>query len=124
MMHIKKAGASVVTRPLRSFTFIDAVSRFSKVLSKDELSGAYDRAGVAFKGQLEQTFVVLNDEDQSESQRVGSSKPWSGDKGPKGPKGPPRGRTTPGGSSHTSPGTRGTKRSGPDLGGYKPKSKK
>ena len=124
MMHIKKAGASVVTRPLRSFTFIDAVSRFSKVLSKDELSGAYDRAGVAFKGQLEQTFVVLNDEDQSESQRVGSSKPWSGDKGPKGPKGPPKGRTTPGGSSHTSPGTRGTKRSGPDLGGYKPKSKK
>jgi hypothetical protein len=121
MMHIKKAGSTGNSRPLRSFTFIDAVSRFSKVLTKEELTPSYERAGMAFKGQLEQTFVVLNEEDQNELQRLGTSKPWSG-----GPKGSAKGKGTPGGSSGTTAaGARGTKRHGSDLGPPKfTKSKK
>jgi hypothetical protein len=34
-------------------------------LTKDDLITAYERAGRAFQGQLENNFVVLNDEDQA-----------------------------------------------------------
>jgi hypothetical protein len=64
MMHIKKAGAPANIRPLKSFTFIDSVTRFHTLLTRDNLASAYERAGRAFQGQLENNFVVLNDEDQ------------------------------------------------------------
>jgi hypothetical protein len=35
------------------------------MLMKDDLITAYERAGRAFQGQLENNFVVLNDEDQA-----------------------------------------------------------
>ena len=84
MMHIKPAGAPTNTRPLKSFTYIDAISRFGNLLSAGDLTTAYDRAGVAFKGQLSQNFVVLNDDDTPKprfgqprggSQASGSSRP-------------------------------------------------
>jgi hypothetical protein len=52
------------TKPIRSFTFIDSVSRFGRQLSKEELETAYGRAGRSFNGQLQQNFVVLNERDQ------------------------------------------------------------
>ena len=65
MMHIKKVGSAQNVRPLKSFTFIDSVTRFHAMLTKDDLITAYERAGRAFQGQLENNFVVLNDEDQA-----------------------------------------------------------
>jgi hypothetical protein len=67
MMHIKKVGAPQNVRPLKSFTFIDSVTRFHGALNKNDLTTAYERAGRAFQGQLEPNFVVLNDEDQTKS---------------------------------------------------------
>jgi hypothetical protein len=64
MMHIKKVGAPANVRPMKSFTYIDAISRFGNLLASSDLTTAYDRAGVAFRGQLSQNFVVLNDADQ------------------------------------------------------------
>ena len=64
MMHIKKAGTPANVKPLKSFTFIDAVSRFHNTVSKEDLVTAYERAGRAFDGQLENNFVVLNEVDQ------------------------------------------------------------
>ena len=65
MMHIRMAGPPTMnTKPIRSFTFIDSVSRFGRQLSKEELETAYGRAGRSFNGQLQQNFVVLNERDQ------------------------------------------------------------
>lgn len=64
MMHIKSSNDATRGKPLKSFTFIDAVSRFHNLLKKDDLVTAYERAGRAFRGQLEQNFVVLNDAEQ------------------------------------------------------------
>ena len=46
------------------FTFPDAVLRFGKNLEKERLEHAYKRAALAFRHQLEQTFVVLCDPDR------------------------------------------------------------
>ena len=43
-------------------TYVDALKRFGQVLQASDLEQAYERAGQNFKGQLKQTFVVLNDE--------------------------------------------------------------
>jgi hypothetical protein len=64
MMHIKSANEAAKGKPLKSFTFIDAVSRFHNLLKKDDLVTAYERAGQAFRGQLEQNFIVLNNAEQ------------------------------------------------------------
>jgi hypothetical protein len=71
MMHIGMAGPPTTnTRPLKSFTFIDAVSRFGRQLTKEDLETAYGRAGRSFNGQLQQNFVVLNKNDQDLLQAV------------------------------------------------------
>ena len=46
---------------LGTFNFSDALARFGAGLRSDELGEAYRRAGAAFKGQLQQNFVVLNE---------------------------------------------------------------
>ncbi len=119
MMHIKKSVAPVNTRPLQSFTFTDAVSRFSNLLKKDELKTAYERAGMAFRGQLSQTFVVLKEEDQDDAFNLGTSRPWSGARGGgrgKGDRGAGRGRGDAGPNRTATPDPRGLKRRGSDLG--------
>ena len=40
MMHIKKAGSNVPAKPLKSFTFIDSVSRFGNIVTPDDLKPA------------------------------------------------------------------------------------
>jgi hypothetical protein len=64
MMHIKKLPIAANSRPIKSFTFIDAITKFRHLVSYDDLSAAYSRVGNAFGGQLTQNFVVLNDQDQ------------------------------------------------------------
>jgi hypothetical protein len=81
MMHIKKAGSPANVKPLKSFTFIDAVSRFHNTVSREDLVTAYERA---FDGQLENNFVVLNEEDQRAmvcSTSAGTAGPRGGARG-------------------------------------------
>ena len=71
MMHIRRAGApSPTTRPLRSFSYIDTVTRFGHLVGVEDLETAYGRAGRSFNGQLQQNFVVLNERDQASLQSV------------------------------------------------------
>jgi hypothetical protein len=46
----------------RAYTFIDAVIKFGKSLVYEDLGEAYRRAGTAFRGQMEQHYVVLREE--------------------------------------------------------------
>jgi hypothetical protein len=108
MMHIKMAGAPANTRPMKSFTYIDAISRFGHLLHRSDLTVAYDRAGVAFKGQMSQNFVVLND-DESQKPRSG---PRPGGSGASGLSGSSRGRP---GQNKFDQGSRGLKRPGQNL---------
>ncbi len=58
ILHVRTKGGdqrSVV------FTFSDAVAKYGENLMEDDLGEAYRRAGVVFKGQLQQNFVVLHD---------------------------------------------------------------
>jgi hypothetical protein len=54
--------------PSKSYTFIDAVKQFGANLIQDDLLAAYAKAGTAFKGQLEQNFVVLKEDDAEAAQ--------------------------------------------------------
>jgi hypothetical protein len=63
---------------LKSYTFIDAVSRFGRQMTKEELETAYGRAGRSFNGQLQQNFVVLNENDQDALQSVSQAASGSG----------------------------------------------
>jgi hypothetical protein len=111
MMHIRAAGAPAAnTRPNKSFTFIDSVSRFGKMLSIEDLETAYGRAGRSFNGQLQQNFVVLNERDQDRLQPGGASRggrpPTASDRGHN------RGARGGGGVSNRG---KGTKRPGDDF---------
>jgi hypothetical protein len=115
MMHVKKVGTPANVRPLKSYTYIDSVSRFHGLLRKEDLTTAYERAGRAFHGALAHNFVVLNDEDQEEV--VGPVAGTSAYRGGPGRRGKGKGfatgtNTTPKGDSST----RGVKRSGTELG--------
>jgi hypothetical protein len=71
MMHIRKAGPpSPSMRPLKSFSYIDTVSRYGHLVDVEDLETAYGRAGKSFNGQLQQNFVVLNERDQAALQWV------------------------------------------------------
>ena len=109
-LHIRRAGATD-SKPLKSFSFIDSVSRFGKMLDKKDLETAYGRAGRSFNGQLRQNFVVLNEYDQEsfasvDPSRAGPSRPGASLRGARG-----------GGGSYGGDRSRskGTKRSGDDL---------
>jgi hypothetical protein len=111
MMHIKKLPATQNSKPLKSFTFIDSVSKFGNLVEAKDLTAAYFRAGRAFDGQLEQNFVLLNDEGQAmykagllpDSERDDNRGKWN---------------QNPGGSgtSRGGQGSKGKKRQGEDLG--------
>jgi hypothetical protein len=51
-------------KPHKSYTFVDAVENFGHLIFRSDLDSAYNRAGNAFKGQLQQNFIVLHDEKQ------------------------------------------------------------
>ena len=52
---------NTTTQRVSVLTFTDAIFRFGKKLNLENLNDAYRRAGGAFKGIMEQTFVVLTD---------------------------------------------------------------
>jgi len=60
ILHVRsQVRAGEVTN--RAYTFIDSIIKFGKVLLRCDLDEAYRRAGTAFRGQLEQHFVVLRE---------------------------------------------------------------
>jgi hypothetical protein len=59
ILHVKSIGSG--DSNIRAFTFIDAIIRYGAVLVQADLDEAYRRAGSAFRGQLEQHFVVLHE---------------------------------------------------------------
>jgi hypothetical protein len=76
MLHIRKAGApSPNLKPLMSYSYIDSVTKFGHHVQAEDLVAAYGRAGRTFNGQLQQNFVVLNEQDQAYLQSVGQPTP-------------------------------------------------
>jgi hypothetical protein len=60
ILHVKtQRGAG--DPEIRAFTFIYAVIRYGSILVQGDLAEAYKKAGTAFRGQLEQHFVVMNE---------------------------------------------------------------
>ena len=54
---------------LGTFNFSDALVRYGAKLTVEELEEAYRRAGAAFKGQLQQNFVVLTEQREGGAMR-------------------------------------------------------
>ena len=53
----------------RTLTFVDAVALYGNKVKTVDLALAYERAGRTYMGQMEQNFVVLNDEGVKEGGR-------------------------------------------------------
>jgi hypothetical protein len=58
-----------------SYSYIDSVTKFGHHVQAEDLVAAYGRAGRTFNGQLQQNFVVLNEQDQAYLQSVGQPTP-------------------------------------------------
>ena len=58
VLHVKPKGED--QRPMW-LSFSDALVRYGAGLVDGDLGEAYSKAGVTFRGQLEQNFVVLHD---------------------------------------------------------------
>ena len=76
ILHVKSGTGP--TAPSRAYTFIDAVIKFGKGLRREDLDEAYKKAGSAFRGQLEQHFVVLRDPEITVRQPAPNPKAKSG----------------------------------------------
>jgi hypothetical protein len=63
------------TSKFGTFNFSDSLVRFGSSLTMTELEEANKRAGAAFKGLLQQNFVVLTDRNVTRTQSGG---PWAG----------------------------------------------
>jgi hypothetical protein len=61
ILHVRTKTGKGEEAVNRAYTFTDAIIRFGQILNKHDLDDAYKRAGTAFRGQLEQHFVVLRD---------------------------------------------------------------
>lgn len=48
-------------KPTYSELYIDAVEKFGHMVNTEKLIHAYRRAGTTFKGQMQQTFWILED---------------------------------------------------------------
>ena len=59
VLHIKKIIEGEQTFPYKSFTFVEAVTRFRNEIEDGDLAEAYERS-VPFEAELEQNFIVLN----------------------------------------------------------------
>jgi hypothetical protein len=55
----------------QALTFVDAIARYGGRVRESELSLAYERAGLTFRGQMAQNFVVLTDKGVREGGRGG-----------------------------------------------------
>ena len=73
LLHVRPKGSEA--RQM-AYTFADALARYGKQLRQSDLGDAYRRAGIAFKGQLQQNFVVLYDSCPGGNQRAAGSSVW------------------------------------------------
>ena len=62
VIHIKEGTDRGQTKSY-ALTFTDAIAKYGKTLREEFLLDAYKKVGMAFKGHLEQHFVVLKDLD-------------------------------------------------------------
>ena len=91
------------------------------MLTKDDLITAYERAGRAFQGQLENNFVVLNDDDQATVVGPVTGAPSGSGRGKGGARGKGKGRggggaTTGANSTPRGSGSKkGVKRAGSEI---------
>lgn len=52
-----------------TYTYVDAVLKYQKLISRDDLAYAYTRSGEQFKGTMRQNFIVLDDGPKPSSKR-------------------------------------------------------
>ena len=116
-LHIRRNGTKD-TKPLKSYSFIDSVSRYGGMLVREDLETAYGRAGRSFNGQLKQNFVVLNEIDQEALQSVAPNEDISNRQGTSGYRGNRGGGSYGGARGARGGGTgggKGTKRAGDSM---------
>ena len=46
---------------MTTLTFVDAIARMGRRMTETDFGFAYGRAGISFKGQMQQNFVVLHE---------------------------------------------------------------
>ncbi len=61
VMHVRPTENAESGSVEMTYTFVDAASKFGHLVKQAELGEAYRRAGVAFKGQLAQNFIILKE---------------------------------------------------------------
>jgi hypothetical protein len=61
VMHVRSTDAAEVWSAPKTYSFIEAVTRFGHLVKQFDLAEAHRRAGNSFKGQLEQHFIVLRE---------------------------------------------------------------
>lgn len=106
---VKEGARSRADGVGRSYTFVDAMSKFGSKLAQKDLTSAYARAGNTFDGSLSQYFVVLTE--YNSRLQSGSNRTPLGRRG-NGSRFRSRGSFTPrGGRSLPLPADRGLKRS-------------
>ncbi len=112
ILHVKAKGpGGEPRRHISSLTFADTIMEYGGLLKGGDLASAYKRAGLNFRGQMRQHFVVLEDPEISSGRfSVPPPKTTSTTTMTSAPSGHDPVAGGSGGS-----GTRGTKRSGADL---------
>ena len=80
-MQIKLKDSGQMT----TLTYIDPIARMGKRMTEADFGFAYGRAGISFKGQMKQNFVVLHEKGvksgagQNRHGGCQSSQRWSGE---------------------------------------------
>jgi len=92
ILHVKttKPNGEAISR---AYTFVDSIVKFGERLVQQDLEEAYKKAGSAFRGQMEQHFIVLRDQTASSAPPAASatSAPSAGSATAAGSSGLPRG---------------------------------
>ena len=82
VMHVRPTESAEVWSTPKTYSFVEAATRFGHLVRQVELGEAYRRAGNSFKGQLEQHFIVLRESVDSRPQqpprRGGAPRPQGG----------------------------------------------
>ncbi len=96
-MHVRPTNQAESNQINKTYTFVDATAKFGHLLKQVELGEAYRRAGNSFKGQMEQQFIILRENQFSGSGSgarnagTGSASGSRGSSGSSRPPGPPGG---------------------------------
>jgi hypothetical protein len=69
VMHVRPTESAEVWSTPKTYSFVEAATRFGHLVRQVELGEAYRRAGNSFKGQHEQHFIVLRESVDSRPQQ-------------------------------------------------------